>query len=313
MKPLAALLMIWPGLGWAVTLDFPAEAVQSLETRDAFSSYQVPIGPFAEGRIKSLPAEGEVVKQAWRIKSLGGKTLEHLAPLRDQLTEAGFDILYECAARDCGGFDFRFAADVLPAPEMYVDLDNFRFLSARRGAGGAEGSAEASAPEFVTLLVSASQSDAFIQVVAVGQKDLNRQEVSTSSKATEIDQSKLGAALLGKGHYVLADLTFATGSSRLEDRKFPSLAALADFLKDDPKRHVVLVGHTDAVGSLEANIDLSRKRAASVAERLVSEYSVAKDQVEADGVGFLSPIASNLEAEGRKKNRRVEVVLTTTH
>lgn len=304
MKRLIALLLIWPGLAGAVALEFPNGSVQTIETRDTFSSYRVPTGPYSDGRVKSVPVEGEVIKEAWRLKSLGGRTLNHLAPLREQLIEAGYEVIFECAARDCGGFDFRFAADVLPAPDMYVDLDNFRFLSAKRGNGGQ--------PEYATLLVSASQSEAFIQLITVGPTDTSTRTIAASTKATPSEATPLGLALLQEGHFVLSDLSFSTGSSTLEDRKFPSLQALADFLKDDPGRHVVLVGHTDAVGSLQANIDLSRKRAASVAERLVTIYKVDKGQVDADGVGFLSPLASNLVSEGRKKNRRVEVVLTTT-
>ena len=75
---------------------------------------------------------------------------------------------------------------------------------------------------------------------------------------------------------------------------------------------MVLVGHTDAEGALEGNIALSKRRATAVMERLVSVYGVEAAQVSADGVGFLSPLASNLTADGRAQNRRVEVVLTST-
>ena len=75
---------------------------------------------------------------------------------------------------------------------------------------------------------------------------------------------------------------------------------------------VLLVGHTDAAGGLEANIALSRRRAASVVAHLVGELGVSRAQVSAEGVGYLVPRASNLTDQGRAENRRVEVVLTST-
>ena len=110
----------------------------------------------------------------------------------------------------------------------------------------------------------------------------------------------------------LDDLSFATGSSDLSEGQYASLARLAAYLLANPDKTVALVGHTDSEGSIAGNIALSKRRAASVLERLVSVYDVPRRQMEAEGVGYLSPRASNLTAEGRVKNRRVEVILTST-
>ncbi len=75
---------------------------------------------------------------------------------------------------------------------------------------------------------------------------------------------------------------------------------------------VILVGHTDASGPLDMNVAVSRKRAESVVARLINVYGVPSAQVSAEGVGYLSPRASNLTDEGRHKNRRVEAVLAST-
>ena len=72
---------------------------------------------------------------------------------------------------------------------------------------------------------------------------------------------------------------------------------------------VFLVGHTDNVGSLAANITLSKDRAKAVIDRLVEKYGVNPSQMSWDGVGYLSPIASNNTEKGRELNRRVEVVI----
>ena len=108
---------------------------------------------------------------------------------------------------------------------------------------------------------------------------------------------------------MLSDLEFDTGAARLGDRPYASLDELAAFLRAHPEHRVALVGHTDNVGSLEQNVALSRERAASVRARLLERHGIAPERVEAEGMGYLAPIASNLTPEGRETNRRVEAIL----
>jgi OOP family OmpA-OmpF porin len=115
--------------------------------------------------------------------------------------------------------------------------------------------------------------------------------------------------LLALGSSPLDDLAFETGASALTNAQYLSLEALAGFLAEDPNRRVVLVGHTDAEGSLDANIRLSEARANAVRVRLLDAYSTNPAQVEARGIGYLAPRAVNTSPEGREANRRVEVVL----
>jgi OOP family OmpA-OmpF porin len=110
------------------------------------------------------------------------------------------------------------------------------------------------------------------------------------------------------GHVVLADLDFASGSASLGDGPVQSLDVIVAYLNANPTRQITFVGHTDATGSLEANIALSRRRA-EAARAYVSARGVSNAQVAADGVGFLSPRATNLTVAGRETNRRVEAVL----
>ena len=97
----------------------------------------------------------------------------------------------------------------------------------------------------------------------------------------------------------------------MSPRPFDSLQALADYLANAPDLQVALVGHTDSSGPLDVNIALSKRRAGSVLERLVSDYGVARKQLEAQGMGYLAPVASNLTQQGRDANRRVEVIITS--
>jgi OOP family OmpA-OmpF porin len=122
------------------------------------------------------------------------------------------------------------------------------------------------------------------------------------------DAGDIVAQLETAGHVVLADLDFASGSASLGDGPVQSLDAMVAYLLANPTRQITFVGHTDATGSLAANVALSRRRAEAAQAYIVSR-GVPAGQVAADGVGFLAPRATNLTAEGREANRRVEAVL----
>jgi OOP family OmpA-OmpF porin len=113
------------------------------------------------------------------------------------------------------------------------------------------------------------------------------------------------------GHVVLSDLDFVSGAVSLGNGPLASLDAVAAYLIANPSRQITFVGHTDATGPLDVNIALSRRRA-DAARSYVVARGVPADQVAADGVGFLSPRASNLTPAGREANRRVEAVLIST-
>ncbi|MCB2109443.1 MAG: OmpA family protein [Rhodobacteraceae bacterium] len=293
----------------ALTLPYPAD--HAAELTQSPDSYSLPVGPWKAGTLDTITTEGRVTRTAWRVDDATLTTLALLAPLRDQLGAEGYRLLYECATADCGGFDFRFAVDVLPEPEMHVDLGDFRFLSAeRRREGGSD---------YLAILVSRSSDSGFVEIVQIGSAGTAAPGVVSTGAAHPAtgdpapkDESDLARALTGTGKVVLGDLGFATGSSALEAGDYASLEALAAFLKANPEAAVVLVGHTDAVGSLDANIAVSRARAQSVMDRLVSAYGADPRQLSAEGVGYLSPVASNLTAEGRTRNRRVEATLAST-
>ena len=168
-------------------------------------------------------------------------------------------------------------------------------------------------------MVSRSDNAGFVQMIRVTPAVMETRLTSTvdadtvaQSAPVNPSSDSIAGSLAQLGRAVLHDLTFETGSASLGAGPFASLAALADYLIADPARRVALVGHTDAVGALEKNVALSKRRAAAVLERLVSTHGVPRSQIEAEGMGYLSPIAPNQTSEGREANRRVEVILLNT-
>jgi OOP family OmpA-OmpF porin len=103
-------------------------------------------------------------------------------------------------------------------------------------------------------------------------------------------------------------IQFETGKATVKQESFSILEQMAQLLNTDPSLKVYIVGHTDNVGTLENNMKLSEERALSVTNALVSNYKVNAAQIISKGVGPLSPLASNKTEEGKRLNRRVEMV-----
>jgi outer membrane protein OmpA-like peptidoglycan-associated protein len=105
-----------------------------------------------------------------------------------------------------------------------------------------------------------------------------------------------------------AELLFETNKSTLRSEHFATLDPIVDYLVLHPERSVKISGHTDTIGSEQHNLTLSKRRADVVAEYLVSN-GVEINRVETFGFGSAKPIEANNEGEGRKKNRRVELLI----
>jgi OOP family OmpA-OmpF porin len=123
------------------------------------------------------------------------------------------------------------------------------------------------------------------------------------------DATAIQGKLATEGKIALYSLYFDTGKADLKPESKPQLDSMAEVLKSNPTYNVYIVGHTDTVGDLTMNLDLSRRRAQAVSTALASSYGIPVTRINAQGAGPLAPIASNAEEAGRKLNRRVEMVL----
>lgn len=279
----------------AQELSLPQRAEMTREVTRVAGAYDLPSGSWSLGDgVPVRRVEGPVTARSWRIDGGGLTPLQLLGPLRAQLIADGFTILLDCVDRACGGFDFRFDTFVLPAPGMYVDLTDYHFLSAL-GPGGSA----------VSILASRDTDAGYVQTVRVGAGASQPARADTAPAAT----GSFGERLAREGHAVLSDLDFETGSAGLGSGAVSSLDAIAAYLRANPSRVVLFVGHTDATGSLEANRAVSRARAQAAVDYMRSTHGIGQDRVLAEGAGYLAPLSSNLTAAGREANRRVEAVL----
>ncbi len=301
MRPLAWAAVPALLAGPALALDLPVGATRVLEEREPLGSHRLATGPWANGVLPLREVEGAVTREVWQIAAPDGTTLQLLTPMRDQLAAEGYSILLDCETEACGGFDFRQSVEVLPPPGMFVDLTDFRYLAAERG------------DDALSLLVSRGGETGFVQVVRVGPSvEATPAPAIAPDAPADPDpdpEASFAARIESEGRVVLDGLAFATGSGEIAADSNDVLADLAAYLAANPARRIALVGHTDAQGSLSANVALSKERAGAVADRLVETYRVPAEQLQAEGMGWLAPRATNLTPEGREANRRVEAVV----
>jgi OmpA-OmpF porin, OOP family len=106
----------------------------------------------------------------------------------------------------------------------------------------------------------------------------------------------------------LRDVLFETGKAQLLPGAMRTIDKVAEFLIKNPRRNVLIEGHTDSVGGDEYNQILSEQRANSVRSGLI-DYEVPPERITIKGYGKKYPVASNDTQSGRQQNRRVEIVI----
>ncbi len=106
----------------------------------------------------------------------------------------------------------------------------------------------------------------------------------------------------------LGDVLFESGETQLREEAMASLVEVVDLLQSEPDKMIRIEGHTDSTGDSETNLEISALRASAVLDALVS-LGVDAARFTSAGMGEDFPIASNETEEGRRQNRRVDVIL----
>lgn len=115
-----------------------------------------------------------------------------------------------------------------------------------------------------------------------------------------------------QGHNVLLELhafNFPSGRSEIQAENFALLDKIVTAIRSFPNPSVVVSGHTDSVGGNKVNLNLSQRRAETVASFLEKVSGIDKTRLTAIGYGEERPVASNETAAGRRSNRRIEVLI----
>jgi OOP family OmpA-OmpF porin len=116
----------------------------------------------------------------------------------------------------------------------------------------------------------------------------------------------LRSKLLTEGKLVSYGIYFDVNKDVVKPESYGTLKEIAKVLTENPDVKIKIVGHTDGDGDAAKNLDLSKRRAASVKAELEKTFSIDGSRIETDGAGETQPVAGNDTPENKAKNRRVE-------
>ncbi len=195
------------------------------------------------------------------------------------------------------------------------DAERMKAQAEQAAAAAAQQQQQAEAARAAAL--AQQQAAVEQQKAAEAQAEQARQAAAQAEK----DKADMRAQLLAQLNSILqtqdtarglivnmSDVLFDTGSSTLKPATREKLAKISGIVLAHPGLTLQIEGHTDSVGGDQMNQQLSERRADSVRDFLI-EQGVAGSSVTAKGFGKTQPVASNDTAEGRQKNRRVELVV----
>ena len=288
---LAILVCLMSTYVFALELPYSARLVLSNETDVKNISVEISAWDREKG-ISRLNFRGRTTTKVFQIDGTSLTLDQMLQPIITHLNDKQFNIELYCDTNVCGGFNFRKNLTVSNPPFMLVNVANYSVITAVKNSSA------------ISLVASKLGNTIYLQILSIG---------TTKNDLILQDQEPLkdnySSKLKEDGAIVLDDLIYRSGSADLGPGPFASLSALANFLKVTPSSSIILVGHSDAIGELRKNIELSRNRAQAVVDRLIKDYGIDQSRISAQGIGFLSPKTNNSTEKSRKKNRRVEAIL----
>ncbi len=288
---------------------FPGSIIKHYDVKQ-FDEYILPLGKVERERdedynwvynlTKSEQLEGKITRITYKAPK-DRSTLEIYRNYELALKKAGVEILFTSTGKEIGDSSHwvRYVYKSLNplrkgSDGLIADEDRYqRYLSAKLSSPEAD--------VYVSLYVSSGWLYPAVQLDIIEVKPMETGLVTVNADA-------LAENIAKTGHVAVYGIYFDTGKADIKPESEPILQEIAKLLQQNPELKLYIVGHTDNVGDLTYNIELSQARADAVVKILVSQYNVDANRLEAQGVGFLAPVASNKTEEGREKNRRVELV-----
>lgn len=280
---------------------FPGSSIMVYDMKE-FDEYVIPMGKMEKGKLtKSQKLEGKVTQITYSAPA-ERSILEIFRNYESAMKNAGFATLFSGKKNELGDKWLGEFVKAIARPVRYGGTgfdtrlgDDFRYMVAKMTR--VEGDV------YVAICVGTSWFQKFpvvqLDIIETKPMETGLVKVIAEALAKDIEQT---------GHASIYGIYFDTGKADVKPQSEEALAEIAKLLGQNPKLNVYVVGHTDNVGTLSSNMDLSQRRAEAVVKVLVSKYSIGANRLYAAGVGPLSPVVANNTEEGRAKNRRVELV-----
>jgi len=138
--------------------------------------------------------------------------------------------------------------------------------------------------------------------------DVNIENLYVSNFKVAEGGVDLRRKLMSEGKISTNGILFDSGSANIQPQSLGIVRQISQVLMQDENIKLNIIGHTDADGVDQANLKLSKARAAAVKEALVHIYEISEDRLTTDGKGETEPVGDNKTADGKAQNRRVEFV-----
>jgi OmpA-OmpF porin, OOP family len=263
---------------------YPGSYIEEYDKKE-FDEYELPMGSTGSNKpCKTQHLEGKITLIKY-VPPKGRSTLEIFRNYEQGLQKAGFAEVFKCTDQDqCGTGS--------PRKLGYYGGWTNHYLAGKLSRSEGD----------VYAAVNISQSnegDLFLVIIELKPMESGLITVDASSLANDITRT---------GHASVYGIYFDTGKADVKPESDATLKEIAKLLDQDAKLKLYVVGHTDNVGTLASNMDLSKRCGDAVVKVLATKYNIAVARLSAQGDGSTAPVASNDSDEGRAKNRRVELV-----
>ncbi|MCF8221968.1 MAG: OmpA family protein [Bacteroidales bacterium] len=256
-----------------------------------------------DGELQKIKPEGEATRILYFLPAEDLSVLQVQRNYQIALKSAGFEIVYECL----GG------KDEIPN-KIYMNFDRISGDYNKNVFAGKEHSyflaklSQENGNMYVSAHTLLSEwADEDKQAVTALQI-LEEKPMNSGKVKVEISADAMAEDIGKNGSVSIYGIHFNTNEATIKEKSESILSEIAELLEMESDLNLLVVGHTDATGSIKHNMDLSKQRAEAVVEFLTAENGVSADRLESYGVGPLSPVASNEDEDGRAQNRRVELV-----
>jgi outer membrane protein OmpA-like peptidoglycan-associated protein len=260
----------------------------------AFDEFNLPLGKLQGQKFdKSQHLEGKITRIGYAVPA-GRSILEVFRNYESALQRGGFTTLFSCANDDgCGSNS---------AKIITTGNDDWSWSAGQRAISAKLARAEGDV--YVSMHIgqwSHLEQGSSIMLYVVEIKPMEGGLVT-------VDAAALASDITRSGHAAVYGIYFDTAKAEVKPESDAALKEIAKLLQQTPALKLFVVGHTDGVGTLASNMDLSKRRADAVVAALTTKYGVAAARLVAQGCGPLAPVVSNASEDGRAKNRRVELV-----
>lgn len=292
---------------------------------NAFDAYTLPTGPSAgQFNTANLPKTAKLEGKVTRITYLvpaGRSGLEVVRNYQNEMKAAGYTVLYKGSGAELGNkpwkINFATAAGYASIRlSAAADLTNIMglaekddvYLAARLDRP--EGTVHAAV--YAVPVSKMAHAGLGLQNIAQPEQVLVQVDIIEAkpmeTRMVTVLAGEMSEAIAERGSVALYGIYFDTNSAEVKAESAPTLEQIGKLMKAEPRLKLLVVGHTDSVGTFESNMDLSARRAKSVVQVLTSKHGVDGKRLVPVGVSFASPIASNRSEDGKGKNRRVQLV-----